>query len=66
MQYCFEEICAKTLYNLSQAYYLRGYRGAFDQDSPFFIVPIAFDFARQLKLNDRVILEIVAPRRTSR
>ena len=42
-QYCFEEVCAKTLYNLTQA----------DQrhltpDSPYWIVPNAFATARHL------------------
>jgi hypothetical protein len=45
-QYAFEEICAKTLYNLT--------RGAapYDPDSPFWILPLAVELARQLGVTD--------------
>jgi len=39
-QYRFEEICAKTFYNLS------GCRDPFDPDSPFFVIPNAMVLAR--------------------
>lgn len=45
-QYCFEEICAKTLFNLS------GSRAPFDSDSPFWVIPLALGFAAQLKLDN--------------
>ncbi|TWU40283.1 hypothetical protein Q31b_36300 [Novipirellula aureliae] len=45
-QYSFEEICAKTLYNLS------GYPAPFDDDSPFWVIPIAVAFAQQLGVDD--------------
>src|SRR5688572_24948630 len=41
-QYCFEEICAKTLYNLSGCQD----PAPFDDDSPFWVIPLAVDFAR--------------------
>ncbi|MEM8946236.1 MAG: hypothetical protein AAGD11_13770 [Planctomycetota bacterium] len=45
-QYSFEEICAKTLYNLS------GYPAPFDDDSPFWVIPIALEFAAYLRLEN--------------
>ena len=45
-QYQFEEICAKTLYNLS------GREAPFDPDSPYWITPTALALARQLGLPD--------------
>jgi hypothetical protein len=41
-QYAFEEICAKTLYNLSDA------PAPFDPDSAFWVVPLAVDLGRRL------------------
>ena len=45
-QYSFEEICAKTLYNLS------GYPAPFDDDSPFWVIPIAVAFAHAIGIHD--------------
>ena len=45
-QYSFEEICAKTLFNLS------GSPAPFDDDSPFWVIPIALQFAAHLRLDD--------------
>ena len=45
-QYSFEEICAKTLFNLS------GSPAPFDGDSPFWVIPIALQFAAHLNLAD--------------
>lgn len=45
-QYSFEEICAKTLYNLS------GHPAPFDDDSPFWVIPIAVAFAQELGVDD--------------
>jgi hypothetical protein len=39
-QYLFEEICAKTLYNLSNPL------DPFDSDSSFWVLPIALQFAK--------------------
>jgi hypothetical protein len=48
-QYCFEEICAKTLYNLSE-----GSPGCapFDDDSPFWILPLAASLAQAVGVDD--------------
>lgn len=45
-QYLFEEICAKTLFNLC------GSPAPFDDDSPFWVIPIALQFAAYLRLDD--------------
>lgn len=50
-QYLFEEICAKTLYNLS------GQPAPFDADSPYWIIPNAMAFARKLGIEDREVLD---------
>ena len=53
-QYCFEEVCAKTLYNLS------GASSPFDADSPYWIVPNAIAFAQYLKIDETEVIKIVA------
>lgn len=53
-QYCFEEVCAKTLYNLS------GSSAPFDADSPYWIIPNALTLARHLNINEAEILRITA------
>jgi len=55
-QYSFEEICAKTMFNLTHTHV------PFDADSPFFVIPIAFSFARALGIADEEVMRIVAPR----
>ncbi len=45
-QYAFEEICAKTLYNLTHE------PAPFDPDSPFWILPLALDLGRRLGITD--------------
>jgi hypothetical protein len=40
-QYVFEEICAKTLYNLG------GYRAPFDADSAFWVIPLGIELGRR-------------------
>lgn len=45
-QYLFEEVCAKTIYNLSRA------PAPFDPDSPFWILPNAVAFCRILGFED--------------
>jgi len=53
-QYCFEEACAKSLYNLSRA------PAPFDADAPYWIIPNAISFARQVGLNDADIVHVIA------
>ena len=53
-QYLFEEICAKTLYNLSNS------RAPFDADSPYWIAPNAFALARALGIEQSEVVKIVA------
>jgi hypothetical protein len=55
-QYYFEEICAKTMFNLTST------DAPFDADSPFFVIPIALSFARDLGIADEEVIRIVAPR----
>lgn len=45
-QYAFEEICAKTLYNLTHE------PAPFDPDSPFWVLPLALDLGRRLGIAD--------------
>jgi hypothetical protein len=54
-QYSFEEICAKTMFNLTDT------DAPFDADSPFFVVPIALHLARALGMADKEVIRIVAP-----
>jgi hypothetical protein len=53
-QYSFEEICAKTLFNMSDHYdpQCKKFPAPFDADSPFWVVPIAVGFARALGMDD--------------
>ena len=53
-QYCFEEICAKTLFNMSGHYDpgCKEFPAPFDDDSPFWVIPIAVGFARALGVPD--------------
>jgi len=53
-QYLFEEVCAKTLYNLS------GAPAPFDPDSPYWIVPNAFALARRVGIEPAEILAVVS------
>lgn len=45
-QYAFEEICAKTLYNLTLE------PAPFDPDSPFWVLPLALDLGRRMGVTD--------------
>jgi hypothetical protein len=51
-QYSFEEICAKTLYNMSGHVPGKDFPYPFDDDSPFWVIPIAVGFARALGVVD--------------
>jgi len=53
-QYLFEEVCAKTLYNLS------GEDAPFDADSPYWIIPNALSLARRMNIHESEITRIVA------
>ena len=54
-QYLFEEICAKTLYNLSHE------SAPFDPDSPYWIVPNALSFARRVGISDVDCIGAIMP-----
>jgi hypothetical protein len=45
-QYNFEEICAKTLYNMT------GQPAPFDLDSPFWVLPLALELGQMLGVTD--------------
>src|SRR5215467_3747491 len=45
-QYNFEEICAKTLYNMTRE------PAPFDPDSPFWVLPLAMELAQMLGATD--------------
>lgn len=45
-QYAFEEVCAKTLYNMSKP------DSPFIDDTPFWVIPLGFRFACALELPD--------------
>ena len=49
-QYLFEEVCAKTLYNLS------GEPAPFDPDSPYWVIPNAIALAQHLGVADADVL----------
>jgi hypothetical protein len=53
-QYCFEEVCAKSLYNLSKE------PAPFDADAPYWIIPNAIGLARRVGINEAEIVRIVA------
>lgn len=53
-QFCFEEVCAKTLYNLT------GRPAPFDLDSPYWIVPNALAAARHLGIDEREVVAVIA------
>jgi hypothetical protein len=51
-QYSFEEACAKTLYNMSGHIKGEGFPYPFDDDWPFWVIPLAVGFARALGIAD--------------
>jgi hypothetical protein len=53
-QYLFEEVCAKTLYNL------HGASAPFDADSSYWIVPNALAPARRIGVDASEVLAVVA------
>jgi hypothetical protein len=54
IQFSFEEVCAKTLHNLS------GSKKPFDADTPYWIIPLALKLAKVLEIDSRRVLEIAA------
>lgn len=54
-QYCFEEICLKSLYNETDT------DVPFDSDAPYSIIPAAIDLARALGIQDQEVIGIIAP-----
>jgi hypothetical protein len=52
-QYSFEEICAKSIFNLTDS------NAPFDVDSPYWVVPHALRLARQLGIDESAITTIV-------
>ena len=59
-QYQFEEICAKTIYNMS------GMPAPFDADSPYWLVPNAISFVRTAGLSDSVVINCLSLQRDQR
>ena len=53
VQYAFEEICAKSLYNMTSC------DDPFDPDAPYFVIPFAIRLARELGIADSRVLAIV-------
>lgn len=53
-QYMFEEVCAKTLYNLS------GESAPFDADSPYWVVPNAIVLGRTIGVEESTVLAAVS------
>ncbi len=52
-QYCFEEACAKTLFNMTDT------DMPFDEDAPYWVVPEALRLAGQLGIDKAEITKIV-------
>jgi hypothetical protein len=53
-QYCFEEVCAKTLFNMTDT------DAPFDEHAPYWVVPQALRLARRLGIDETEITTIVA------
>ena len=53
-QYSFEELCAKTIFNLTDT------NAPFDADSPYWVVPFALKLAREFNIAESAIEKIVA------
>lgn len=52
-QYLFEEICAKTLYNMSRS------SAPFDPDSPYWILPNALYLSRAFGIRDSECIRVI-------
>ena len=53
-QYCFEEVCAEALYNLTRP------EEPFDPDTPFWIIPNAFKLAHHISVDPMDVVGIIA------
>jgi hypothetical protein len=53
-QYCFEEVVAKTLYNLTRS------SAPFDPDAPYWVLKNAFVLAESLNMPPEKIIELIA------
>lgn len=63
LQYGFEEICAKTLYNMSGHIKGQEFPYPFDDDCPFWVIPKAVRLARALGVSDpRSVSSLLRPR----
>ncbi len=51
-QYLFEEICAKTMYNMAGHVLGPGWPAPFDHDSPSWVIPNAVELAQELGITD--------------
>ena len=58
-QYLFEEVCAKTIYNLGR------YSAPFDPDSPYWVVPNALRAGELMGFSDSEILDQIMPKDTA-
>ncbi len=52
-QYCFEEVVAKTLFNLTSS------SAPFDPDSPYWVIKNALSLAKALKIPPEKVVEII-------
>lgn len=52
-QYLFEEVCAKTLFNMSRS------NAPFDPDSPYWIVPNALSLGRAIGISDAKCIQTI-------
>jgi hypothetical protein len=53
-QYLFEEVCTKSLFNMTDT------DAPFDEDSPYWVVPHALSLARRLGIAESEVTKIVA------
>jgi hypothetical protein len=61
LQYGFEEICAKTLYNISDISppYSAEFLPPFDEDSPYWVLPFALTLAKELGIDASKVQDII-------
>lgn len=59
LQYSFEEVCAKSVYNLFCYAYEE--EDPFDLDSPYWVIKNALYLAHELNIDEKQIINIVAP-----
>jgi len=59
-QYYFEEVCAKTLYNVTRS------SAPFDPDSPYWVIKNALVLAKKIGVPIEHVVEVVAPNKQRR